>query len=66
MIFLKYDDFGCVYTIDEDTHELYYAPIYADDTVNFNEFAPVDLFCLDEDDTKVVLEVQQQLIALIK
>lgn len=63
MIFIKYDNFGCVYTIDEDSHELYYAPIYADDSVNLNEFAPVDLDCDDADE---LLEIQQQLIALNK
>lgn len=61
---LKFEEWGSVYTLDPDTNELYYAPIYQDDTVNLNEFAPVDLDCLDEDDQQQVLKIQQQLINL--
>ena len=64
MLMLKFEEWGSVYTLDPDTNELYYAPIYQDDTVNLNEFAPVDLDCLDEDDQQQVLKIQQQLINL--
>jgi hypothetical protein len=64
MLILKFEEWGSVYTLDPDTNELYYAPIYQDDTVNLNEFAPVDLDCLDEEDQQQVLKIQQQLISI--
>lgn len=64
MIFIQYNNFGCIYTIDDETKELYYAPIYEDDTVNLSELVPVDLYHLDEDITQEVLQIQQQLIRL--
>lgn len=64
MIILQKQDHGCVYTLDTDSQELYYAPIYKDNTVNLSEFAPVDLFNCE--DTKEVLNIQKELIALIK
>jgi hypothetical protein len=64
MIILQKQDHGCVYTIDTDSNELYYAPIYADNTVNLSEFAPVDL--ADVDDEYDVLTIQKELIALNK
>ncbi len=64
MLMLKFEEWGSVYTLDPDTDELYFAPIYQDDTINLNEFAPVDLDCLDEDDQQQVLKIQQQLINL--
>lgn len=63
MIILQKQDHGCVYTIDEETDELYYAPIYKDNTVNLSEFAPVDLNDVDEYD---VLTIQKELINLNK
>jgi hypothetical protein len=64
MIILQKEDHGCVYTIDIDSNELYYAPIYKDNTVNLSEFAPVDL--ADVDDEYDVLTIQKELIALNK
>ncbi len=64
MIILQKQDHGCVYTIDEDSNELYYAPIYKDNTVNLSEFAPVDLSSVD--DEYDVLTIQQELINLNK
>ena len=61
MIILQKEDHGCIYTIDPDSQELYYAPIYTNNTVNLSEFAPVDLNDVDEYD---VLSVQQELINL--
>jgi hypothetical protein len=64
MIILQKQDHGCVYTLDDESQELYYAPIYKDNTVNLSEFAPVDLVNLD--DEYDVLTIQQELIALNK
>ena len=64
MIILQKQDHGCVYTIDPDTQELFYAPIYKDNTVNLSEFAPVDLN--DVDDEYDVLTIQYELISLNK
>lgn len=64
MILLTKQDHGCIYAIDPDSQELFYAPIYQDQTVNLNEFAPVDLD--DVDDEYEVLSIQQELINLSK
>ena len=64
MIILQKQDHGCVYTLDDQSQELYYAPIYKDNTVNLSEFAPVDL--ADVDDEYDALTIQQELIALNK
>jgi len=63
MILLQKQDHSCIYTIDPDSQELYYAPIYTNNTVNLSEFAPVDLNDVDEYD---VLTIQQELIHLNK
>jgi hypothetical protein len=62
MIILHKEDHGCVYTLDDETNELYYAPIYKDNTVNLSEFSPVDMDRVD--DEYDVLNLQQELIAL--
>jgi hypothetical protein len=62
MILLQKQDYGCIFTLDPDSKELYYAPIYQNNTVNLNEFAPVDL--ADVDDEYDVLSIQQELIQL--
>jgi hypothetical protein len=64
MILLQKQDHGCVYTIDLDSQELYFAPIYNDNTVNLSEFAPVDLDAVD--DEYDVLTIQKELISLNK
>ncbi len=64
MIILTKQDHGCTYMIDPDSEELYYAPIYKDNTVNLSEFAPVDL--ADVDDIYDVLTIQKELIQLNK
>ncbi len=64
MIILQKENHGCIYTIDPDTNELYYAPIYTNNTVNLSEFAPVDL--TSEDNVDEILNIQKELIALIK
>lgn len=63
MILLTQQDHGCVYTLDTDTREVFYAPIYQDNTVNLNEFAPVDL--TDENEVEIQ-QIQQELISLSK
>ncbi len=64
MIILQKENHSCIYTLDTDSQELYYAPIYNDNTVNLSEFAPVDLSnCEDEEE---VLHIQKELIALNK
>jgi hypothetical protein len=64
MIIIHKEDHGCVYTLDEDSNELYYAPIYTNNTVNLSEFAPVDLSSVD--DEYDVLTIQKELINLNK
>ena len=62
MILLFKPDHGCLFTLDPDTQELYYAPIYKDNTVNLNEFTPVELDSVD--DEYDVLTIQKELIQL--
>jgi len=64
MIFIQKENHGCIYTIDPESNELYYAPVYQDNTVNLSEFAPVDLD--DYDDVSEIESIQQQLIQAIK
>ena len=61
MIILQKQDHSCIYTLDEDSKELYYAPIYKDNTVNLSEFAPVDFYY---DDSKELIQIQEELINL--
>ena len=60
MLILHKEDHGCVYTLGED-YELFYSPIYTDNTINLNEFTPVDLDRCD--DQYEVLDIQNELIA---
>jgi hypothetical protein len=62
MLILHKEDHGCVYTLGEE-NELFYAPIYTDNTINLNEFHPVDL--ADVDDEYEVLDIQNELIAAL-
>jgi hypothetical protein len=64
MIILQKQDHAALYTLDYETKELYYAPIYQDNTVNLSEFAPVDLDSYD--DTVEIQNIQQELISLNK
>ena len=63
MIIVRKENHGCIYTLDPDSHELYYAPVYQDNSVNLSEFAPVDL--TDVDDVSEVQNIQQELINLV-
>ena len=62
MFILHKEDHGCVYTLGEE-NELFHAPIYTDNTINLNEFAPVDLDSCD--DEYEVLDIQNELIAAL-
>lgn len=59
MLILHKEDHGCAYTLGED-YELFYAPIYTDNTINLNEFHPVDL--ADYDNVNEIEDIQSQLI----
>jgi hypothetical protein len=61
MLIIHKEDHGCVYTLGEE-YELFHAPIYNDNTINLNEFSPVDLDSCD--DEYEVLDIQNELIAL--
>lgn len=66
MIFVTSTNHGCVYTLSqEDGDELYYAPIYADGSVNLEEFAPVDLDSVDMDDMEI-FDIRNRLVELSK
>ena len=62
MILLFKPDHGCLFTLDPDTQELLYAPVYQNNTVNLNEFTPVELDSVD--DEYDVLTIQKELIQL--
>jgi hypothetical protein len=64
MILLTVPDHGAVYTLSqEDGDELYYAPIYANGTINLEEFTPVDLDSADMDEMEL-FDIRNQLIKL--
>ena len=64
MLLITYPDHGCVYTLSqEDGNELYYAPIYANGTVNLEEFAPVDLDSVDMDDMEI-FDIRNRLVMM--
>ena len=66
MIFLTVPDHGCVYTLSqEDGDELYYAPIYANGSVNLEEFAPVDLDSADMDEMEL-FDIRNRLVKLVE
>jgi hypothetical protein len=64
MVLLTLPHHGCVYTLSqEDGDELYYAPIYADGSVNLQEFAPVDLDSADMDEMEL-FDIRNRLIEM--
>ncbi len=66
MIFVTSTNHGCVYTVSqEDSDEIYYAPIYNDGSVNLEEFAPVDLDSLDMDDMEI-FDIRNRLQKVMK
>lgn len=62
MIFYHSESHGAIYTLDEETRELYYAPIYQNNTINLSEFCPIDLS--DYDDLKEIQFIQSKLTSL--
>lgn len=63
MVIFTATNYGCVFTLDEDSNELYYAPIYADSTVNLAEFAPVDMESADMDDMEL-FDIRNRLVEM--
>lgn len=62
MIIIRKEDYGCIFTLDDETKELYYAPIYQDNSVNLSEFTLVEL---DEaDDEYELLSIKNELMNL--
>ncbi len=66
MVFLTLPHYGCIFTLSqEDGDELYYAPIYADGSVNLGEFAPVDLASADMDEIEL-FDIRNRLSVMCK
>jgi len=64
MVFLSLPNYGCIFTLSqEDGNELYYAPIYADGSVNLREFAPVDLASADMDEMEL-FDIRNRLVEM--
>jgi hypothetical protein len=64
MVFFTATNYGCVFTLSqEDGDELYYAPIYADGSVNLKEFAPVDLDSADLDQMEL-FDIRNRLVEM--
>jgi hypothetical protein len=63
-VFLTAEKYGCVYTVCTEG-ELFYAPIYQDGTVNFDEFDYVD-FDVAEADYDELEEIQSTLIDMMQ
>jgi hypothetical protein len=65
-VFLTVENHGCVYTVCTEG-ELFYAPILADGSVNFNEF---DVFYFEEEMTDAerdeLEDIQSALIDMMK
>lgn len=60
MLLLHKENHSAVYALS-DEYELFYAPVYQDNTVNLSEFAPVDL--AEYDDVEEIENIQSQLIS---
>ncbi len=52
MILLYKEDYGCVFSIDEND-TLLYVPVYQDNTINLDEFTEVDVMSMDMDDMEL-------------
>jgi hypothetical protein len=63
MILFAPEDRSTVYTIDSEG-TLYFAPIYSDDTIDFNEFNEYQP--LDELDDEDMQMIQEKLITMMK
>ena len=62
-VFLTVEDHGCVYTVSTEG-ELFYAPIYSNNSMNFDEFDIVDFD--DEVDDEDLEEIQSALIDMMQ
>jgi hypothetical protein len=56
-VFLTVEEHGCVYTVDTEG-ELFFAPLYQDNSVSLEEFDFVDFEVSDTDD-KELEEIQE-------
>jgi len=66
MIFITSTNHGCVYTLSqEDGDELYYAPIYADGSINLEEFTPVEIDSVDMDEMEL-FDIMNRLREMVK
>jgi hypothetical protein len=64
MVIFTATNYGCVFTLSkEDGDELFYAPIYADGSINLNEFAPVDMESVDMDDMEL-FDIRNRLVEM--
>ena len=63
MILFAPEDSSTVYTIDSEG-TLFFAPIYNDGTIDFDDFNEVDY--VDELDEESLQKVQQKLITMMK
>lgn len=52
MILLYKENYGCVFSIDEND-TLLYAPVCQDNTINLDEFTEVDVMSMDMDDMEL-------------
>ena len=57
-VYLTVEQHGCVYTVCTEG-ELFYAPIYDDNTVNLEEFDFVDFMSLMGDEVEVKEELEE-------
>ena len=66
MVFITSTNHGCVYTLSqEDGDELYYAPIYADGSINLEEFTPVEIDSVDMDEMEL-FDIMNRLREMVK
>jgi len=63
-VFLTVEEHGCVYTVDTEG-ELFFAPLYQDNSVSLEEFDVVDFEMSDTDD-KELEEIQECLCKMMQ
>ena len=63
-VFLTVEEHGCVYTVDTEG-ELFFAPLYQDNTVSLEEFDFVD-FGLSDTDENELEEIQDCLCKMMQ
>jgi hypothetical protein len=63
-VFLTVEEHGCVYTVDTEG-ELFFAPLYQDNSVSLEEFDFVD-FEMNDTDDKELEEIQECLCKMMQ